>query len=283
MQFRGYRQFALRGREAQDDQCRGVFLPETDRGPMYIFNMDDPLPPDYAPALPLPASRPREEFWWKRARLSCFDAGSGLHLDDEPAELFPLPVDAMLPYFADDVPGAVDFLTRYAPFWSNGNRVYYDAAYRGAAVEKCSRHFCDAYGADPAGFYHAGGMVCRDSASPQGQYMWAKRHEYLNLFGIGDDSADMAYWTSAQALEDTLVAAMRALGSCPRAEDVFTLFTTPWPDGLWKTGQRIHPQQTAISCTLLSVATLFEEGVDLRWQRAEDRRAGAVEVCRYLY
>ena len=95
----------------------------------------------------------------------------------------------------------------------------------------------------------------------------------------------MAYWNKAWEFEQKLVAGMSALGNRPRAQDVFELFITPWPDGLWKSGQPIHPDQTAISFTHHAVATLFAERTDLRWQRGvgdhplpDPRRP---ETCRY--
>jgi len=53
--------------------------------------------------------------------------GSGMHIDDEPDEIFPLPVHRMVKTHCNDVPGAVDFLTRYGTFWSGSNLLVRDA------------------------------------------------------------------------------------------------------------------------------------------------------------
>jgi len=62
---------------------------------------------------------------------------------------------------------------------------------------------------------------------------------------------------------------IRAMGTKPKFEDVMKLFVTPWPDGLNKTGAKLHPDQHAGEYTLRSHGTLIDERIYYRWERDE--------------
>ena len=52
-------------------------------------------------------------------------------------------------HHADDVPGALEFFTRYKPFWGGANLVIRDRQKRSAAFEKCSYNFIEVFPAAP--------------------------------------------------------------------------------------------------------------------------------------
>ena len=65
-------------------------------------------------------------------------------------------------------------------------------------------------------------------------------------------------------------------------KEVLELFTTPWPDGLNKTGRKLHPKQPFSEYTLVTHVSLPEEGVVYRWQRsAEGEYPAEPEVYRF--
>jgi hypothetical protein len=196
--------------------------------------------------------------------------GSGLHIDDEPDEIFPLPISLMSGYCANDVPSAVQFLTRYSRFFGGMNFVLHDKKKRSIAVEKCSRNHMETFEPDPvSGFSYCSGMACRDPESAQGLYQKAKRDEYCRLFDLPDDGPDRVFWAACDRTERMLAEGVRAMGPRPSCEDVFTLFTTPWPDGLNKPGILLHPEQAVPQYTLISHATLIDERMYYRWMRDE--------------
>lgn len=117
--FRGYREMGLK-RRMLEERCRAAFLPDTDEGPLLLKNAESDLV-IWQPEPPLPARAPRGDFWWERVDWAIEGASCGMHLDDEPAELFPLPVFAMAAQHARTTPEVVDFLRRYAPFWGTEN------------------------------------------------------------------------------------------------------------------------------------------------------------------
>ena len=258
--FRGY---GAAGQH-RHEKCRVVYCPETDHGQMHIKNVDDPAPPNWR------ADRT------KPARLYCDDdlvwdgVGSGLHLDDEPEDIFPLPVPQMYRHYANDVPAAVEFLTRYSPFHGGGNFVLHDRQKRSVSIEKCSHNFIEVFPPDPvSGFTHVSGMVCRDPNSPQGKYQKARRDRYRKMFGLPDDGMDQTFWNACDRAERLLDDGIRAMGRVPKRDAIFQLYTTPWPRGLCKTGAKLHPQQSVGEYTLVTHAALLDERIYYRWMRDE--------------
>src|SRR5690606_5225269 len=118
----------------------------------------------------------------------------GLHIDDEPEEIFPLPITTMCLTECEDVPGAREFLTRYCDFWGSANAVLYDDQGRSVAIEKCSRNFIEFFEPNRYGRSHCSGMVCRDPQSPPAQYQRAKREAYCRHMGFGEDHPVRAFW-----------------------------------------------------------------------------------------
>jgi len=252
--FRG----TLKARPKLVEKCRVVYLPETDHGQFHIKNVDDPAiewKPD-----PNPPTAWQDD-------LVIDGVGSGLHIDDEPDEIFPLPVHRMMRTHCNDVPGAVDFLTRYSKFWSGGNYVLHDKQKRSAAIEKSSRNFIEVFKPDATGESHVSGMVCRDPNSPQGRYVAAKRQQFLDRFHQPKDCLENAFWGLCDKAEQKLATTLNKPGH-RNVEEMFTLFTTPWPDGLNKTGKASHPSQKAnFEYTLVTLACLLDERKFYRWQR----------------
>ncbi len=264
--FRGYAAVPVRPRPVE--KCRVLYLPVTDRGRLHVKNVDDPWRPDWKPNRTRPATLPISG-----ADLVFDGTGSGLHIDDEPEETFPLPINTMRFCYADDVPGGVEFLTRYSPFHGGYNTVLHDGNKRTVAIEKCSRNFIEVFPPDPVGgFTHCSGMVCRDPQSPQGRYQRAKREAYRRRFGLPADGPDAVFWDACDRAERMLVERIRALGPFPRAMDVFRLFLTPWPDGLNKTGAKFHPEQVHPEYTWWTHGTLLDEKAYYRWERDEQFR-----------
>lgn len=260
--FRG----VLRAGLARTEKCRVFYHPATDHGAMHTKNVDDPVPPGgWRPDRTMPRSLPCSR------GLVWDGVGSGLHLDDEPDEIFPLPFIQMFFHHANDVPAGIDFLKRYCKFHGGCNFVLHDDQRRSVAVEKCSRNFVEFYPPDPqSGFTHVSGMVCRNPNSPLGRYQKAKRDQYRRLFHLPDNGCDAVFWDACDRADRLLADTVRAMGPTPRRDDVLKLLTTPWPDGLCKTGAKLHPDQAAGEYTFVVCASLLDERTYYRWQRDEN-------------
>ncbi len=260
LMFRGIARSSLR----QQEKCRVVYIPQTDHGQFHAKNIDDPAPPNWRP-------QPKPEALPHAGNLVWDGVGSGLHLDDEPDEIFPLPITTMYQHYADDVPSAVDFLTKYSKFFGGMNFVLHDRQKRSVAIEKCSRNFIEVFEPDPtSGFSHCSGMACRNPESPQASYQRAKRQEYCEKFGLPNDGPDWTFWNACHTAEEMLASGVRSMLGTPRRDDLFKHFTTPWPDGLNKPGVKLHPEQTVPEYTLITSVTLIDELIHYRWQRDED-------------
>ncbi len=256
-----------RARAQSAEKCRVLWVPETDRGALHIKNVDDPAPPHWAPDRARPATLPCSQ------GLIWDGVGSGLHIDDEPDETFPLPIMRMYRHHADDVPGAIQFLTRYSPFFGGMNFVLHDDQRRSVAIEKCSRTFIEVFPPDPlGGFTHVSGMACRDPNSPQGRHQKAKRDAYRARHGLPADGTDATFWAACDRAERMLADGIRRMAPRPSCDAIFSLFTTPWPKGLCKTGAKMHPQQGLGEYTLMTHGSLLDERAYYRWARDENLR-----------
>lgn len=243
------------------EKCRVVYLPETDQGPLHIKNVDDPI-----------------TFWkpnpepFKDAEMSkglIWDGvGSGLHIDDEPEEIFPLPIPDMCHQLCDDVPGAVDLLTRYSQFWGGQNIVLHDDQKRSVAIEKGSYNYIDVFEPDSSGGSHCSGMAFRQPTTAQGRHAREKRLQYLQRFNQALDGPDMTYWNACDRAEEMLGNLMNQ--EFVTVQEVFDLLTTPWPKGLNKGGEKLHPDQGLGEYTLRTSGMLFDKRRIYFWQRDID-------------
>lgn len=282
--FRGFKQAGLKRAPApQVEKCRVAFIPDTDEGPLHIKNVDDPVA-GWIPAPSLPDRRPRLDWWWDQVEWLADGTGSGLHMDNEPDDIFPLPVLTMALEHAHDTPGFVDFLRRYSPFYGGANLLVCDQQFRVVAIEKCSHNHLEVFPPAAGAFSHISGMVCRDPDSPQGRYQRQQRDAYCRLYSLPADGPDHAFWTRCVEMEHRLVSRLRELGPRPKATDVMKLFITPDAEGgLRKDAHKAHPDQGVAESTLVTVATLFDKRRSYRWQRGRDGVSWPArpEVCRF--
>ena len=271
LMFRGFRQWGLKRQEPRMERCRAAFLSETDEGPLLVKNAESDLVL-WKPEPPLPARAGRQHFWWEHADWVAEAAACGMHMDDEPEEIFPLPVFAMAAQHAEDTPAVVEFLKRYAPFWGAENVLVVDKKLRAVAIEKTSRNHFELFSPDAAGRCYVSGMGCRDQDSPQGRYVRAQRDEYCRLYGLPDDGVDRAFWKMCDQLEAMLADGLAKLPAKPSAQDVLELFATPYPRGLCLDGVKAHPDQVLTCNTVTTYATLFQTRRYVRWQRPDVHR-----------
>jgi hypothetical protein len=273
--FRGYRM--CRPPAARDEKCRVAYLPESDRGQIHIKNVDDPIT-HWKPHRERPSCLPQG------SGLVSDGVGSGLHLDDEPEELFPLPVYQMLGASGiDNVPAAVEFYTRYSTFWGGANLLLHDDKKRSATIEKCSYNHITVYYPGADGKSHVSGMTCRDIKSVQGAYQQAKRMEYIKLYNRGDDCVDLVFWAKCREFEAKLAGALSAMPKVAKFADVVSLFTSEYPKGLNKPGLRLHPEEGLVGYTLLIHCTLADEKKYLTWNRSEDGKVFDAEPAVFQY
>ena len=259
--FRGFGEAS----QASAEKCRVAWVPDTDRGPLHIKNVDDPMPPNWPPARPVYLTMPHA------GALVWDGVGSGLHLDDEPAQIFPLPIRTMCQRGCGTVREARAFLERYSCFWARQNVVLHDQHGDALAIEKASFNHMACHEPDATGRVWVSGMVSRDPESALARHVAEKRRAYLSQFNLPDDGPDALFWQTADALEAKLSEFLSRPGPLA-SRDVFDLFLKTWPDGLNKDGRKSHPDQPATQYTLVTHGTLLEEGVTYRYERDAQAR-----------
>jgi len=256
------------------EKCRVAYVPETDRGQLHIKNVDDPITHWKRITEPVTAMQHADELVWD-------GTGSGLHIDDEPEEIFPLPIPAMCKVYCNDVPSAVEFLRRYTSFWGRQNVVLHDRQKRSVAIEKCSFNHMEVFEPGPNGESHISGMVCRDPDSPQGRHQQEKRMQYVRQFGLPEDGSDMVFWARCFDAEVKLADALNKPGPLKSAE-LIELFTTPYSQGgLNKDGVKTHPDQPVAEYTHVTRIAFIDERLFLRYQRNDDGSVYDAEPERY--
>lgn len=268
--FLAWRGFAKVRMAAVDEKCRVAYVPDTELGRVHIKNVDDPIT-HWKPYTDVP------KLDYYSADLVSDGVGSGLHMDHEPDEIFPLPVLSMFKQYSNDVPGAVEFLQRYKSFWGGGNLLLHDSKKRSVTIEKCSHNFFEAFYPGPDGRSHVSGMTCRDITSPQGAHQAAMRKKYVEQFNIGEDCADNAFWNACRGFEAKLSKGMKDLGPKPSSTALIDMFKTQYPAGLNKAGLRLHPKQGLVGYTLMTQAVLIDQKEIRRWQRSQDGKVFAAE------
>lgn len=273
LSFRGYRMAAKKRRSRSSggfapntiEKCRVAYLPETDEGAVFIKNADDPATfwrkdrtgDSFRQGLPT---------LWQSVRVA--GVGSGLHLDLEPEEIFPLPILQMRDQLCDDLPSTLEFLTRYSDFHSGYNFIVFDNKKRSVAVEKCSRSHIEVFEPAVEGRSFVSGMVCRDSNSPQARHQRAMREEYIELSGSrwdAKESFEVAFWEACD-LAERILADFLNDPKPVTADALLNLFITPFPRGLRKDGAKFHPNQPYIEYTLITYMALIDNRRAYRFQ-----------------
>ncbi|MFP4027010.1 MAG: hypothetical protein ACLFWL_04400 [Candidatus Brocadiia bacterium] len=256
LRFRGWGNLC----PVSSEKCRVVYLPDSDRGEFHIKNVDDPLtnwePSDEPPPSP------------RFPELMMDGVGAGLHLDDEPEQIFPLPIRQMCSKLAENLPSALEFLQRYSPFWGAQNLLLHDRQKCSIAIEKTSYNFMDVYEPGTSGESHISGMVCREPKTEQGRYVERKRKEFTERIGQDEEGPCGKFWQACDRAEQMLAELLSKVDVT--IDEILELFTTTWPEGLNKAGAVFHPDQPYASWTLVTHARLPDQGMVLRWQRSAD-------------
>ncbi|MFW6059807.1 MAG: hypothetical protein ACODAQ_06475 [Phycisphaeraceae bacterium] len=267
---------AVAARPSGEEKCRALYVPESEHGEIHVKNLDDPSW-HWKPRPPIEAMPSVNE-------LRMDGVGSGLHIDDEPDEIFPLQPRQMVTHYCNDVPGAVQFMQRYSPFWGRANLLLFDAQRRSVAIEKCSFNHCEVFEPDAHGRSFISGMTCRDADSPQGRHQQRMRERAVGMSGrADDDSPDRAFWAACRRFHEKLRDAVVGWGERVSLDEVIRLFTTPAPEGLNKENARFHPDQPIDAWTLATTVWLRDQRRVLRWQRAEGTMAWPTEPEVYQF
>jgi len=229
---------------ALPERCRVIYLPESDEGPLHFKNIDDPLG-TWKPQPPIPSHTP-----WPHAPLFFDGTGSGLHLDDEPPEIFPVNVQKLCAERCETVAEAGEFLVRYNFFWGSCNLLVHDAEGNSLAFDKASRCRVAIRHPEPSGLNYINGMSAFDEEYET--FIRARRAEYLRLTGQAADSLEGCYFSFCEGVLRNMKRRMADLRTNPTREALEHMMTSRDADGpLCKSGKPCHPEDTRPGATLI--------------------------------
>lgn len=241
------------------ERCRVVYLPESDQGPLHFKNIDDPLE-TWTPKPPEPPGQP-----WPHAPLYFDGTGSGLHVDEEPAEIFPLNVVLLCKEHCTTVPQVREFLVRYNHFWEGANLLVHDEKGNSAAFEKASRNRIAVRDAQPNGMNYINGMSAFDDSYQA--FITGQRRKYLELTGQAADSVEACYFRFCDGVLRNMKRYMGELAAEPTLAKLLAVMTSRDPDGsLCKSGQKVHPDEVNPGVTLYQTLHFLRSRIMLRRQ-----------------
>lgn len=162
--------------------CTYVYFPTSDYGPILANNLDalpdHPLLPPEWPAI--------------SEHLIIGGVSSGVYLDEESPEIFPVPVLKMVARYCRTTDEAVEMLQRYNHFWGPTNLIIIDHNQRVAMVEKTACRMAVRF--SPDGFAFITAMTQED---PELQaYVADRRTASLQARNLPDLCDDTVYWAA---------------------------------------------------------------------------------------
>ncbi len=259
------------------ERCRVVYLPDSDHGPLHFKNVDDPLE-TWTPKPPEPQGQP-----WPHAPLYYDGTGSGLHVDEDPVEIFPLNAVSLCKEHCATVPQVREFMVRYSHFWEGANLLVHDEKGNSVAFEKASRNRIAVRDAQPGGLNYINGMSAFDEEYQA--FISSQRRTYLQLTGQGADSVEACYFRFCDGVLRNMKRRMGELAGEPTLAALLTVMTSRDPDGaLCKSGRKVHPDEVNPGVTLYQTLHFLKSRIMLRrqWRGATPVWEDPWEEVRYI-
>lgn len=226
------------------ERCRVVYAPETPDGPIHFKNVDDPLS-TWTPQPPITDPGP-----WPHAPLFYDGTGSGLHIDEEPPEIFPADAREICRRHSTTVKEAEELLTRYNYFWGSANLLIHDDEGNAVAIDKASRCRYAVRRPGPNGVIYINGMSSFDAEYQA--FIEGQRTLYLEETGQDDSTPEAVYFRFAEGTLKNMKQRMAAYEKNPDHASLEEHMTSTDPDGpLCRTGRQTHPDDPVRAATLM--------------------------------
>jgi hypothetical protein len=210
------------------NECSAVYMADSaEGGPLYGRNWDVSRTPWAWSFIEPPRVGADGSKKMMMKGVSC-----SVFLDDEPQDLFPVDVFAIMPQDCKHVNDAVEFLTRYKDFWGPGNQFLADADHNSVAIEKANCKI----GVRPS----VNGVSAVGAVSFMIPHMREFKRErgLLSIKRRGwttDNAPDWKYWQGADARYERILFLAEKLGKLGKAatlQDMANLMTdhdVPYP------------------------------------------------------
>lgn len=160
--------------------CTYIYYPETEQGPALAHNLDSsPTEAFGAPGWPAVSEH-----------LIFGNVSSGIFMDEQSPEIFPVPVYKLLSRYCTSTDDAVELLTRYKHFWGPCNAIVIDRNHNVAMVEKSACRIGVRRSPDGFGFITA--MTAEEPEMKA--YLADRRSASIKARNLPDDCVDAKYW-----------------------------------------------------------------------------------------
>jgi hypothetical protein len=221
------------------EECRILYVPDSEIGPIHAKNVDGPLPGNGTPQPPVPRGTP----WFWNHPIVLDGVGSGLHIDEIPPEIFPVNMYDLCYENCTTFSEATNLLTNYNVFWGGGNLLVHDYKGNSVAFEKTQCRI-GTRGPNRNGVTFTSGMGALDPDIREHQQRM--RQKYLDQVGDDWNGPEGCFWRMSDETYKNMERYVEQLPARPTLDQVNGLMERRDPDGpLCYTGEQSHPRQPA--------------------------------------
>lgn len=244
-------------------RCTCIYFPTSEAGAIMGNNLDaDPDEPFNAPT-----SIAGEHL--VRGGVS-----SGVPMDEESPEIFPVPVHQLIERYCKTAAEAVEMFERYGDFWGPGNMIVADRDHNVAMIEKTAQRMSVRWSKDGFGFVTA--MVQVDPELKK--FVQQKRLDWLKSRGMDPDNCDdTVYWAAQDRRQKLMEELLEEARAKPTVEALRKMLQFRDDKRGWSAvcGEPIRPGVKGTGCyehTLRTQVWLLAQGKAKWW--AYDHKTG---------
>lgn len=244
------------GSAAGADRCTAVFIRDSkEGGPLSGQNIDNYRCPELEDWIKPPQKGPDGK--WK---LLIGGASSAVLCDEEPQEMFPVDVWAILPTDCKKIADIVEFLRRYSDFWGPGNFILADEELNAVALEKSNCRLGARFSQDGT----AAVTACSYLIPEMKTFKEERSRRSLEIRGWDETCLDWVYWKGCDARYRRLLKlteeASRRGATLDDMGQILTDHAVPFPDRICLAGERCLPTltDTDTNWTLTSEARVLK-------------------------
>lgn len=266
------------GTLAPRGQCTAVFFQNSAEGPLVGNNLDDIRRSfeEFVPPREGPAGKPIQKI------TQIGGVSAAILCDEEPEDIFPVPLDWVRPPEITMLPEWMEFLHRYRDFWGPHNSIWIDPEMNSAAVEKSNCRMGVRWPEDGASAITA----CAYLTPEMNAFKKERDRVSIERRGWDEDCPDFVFWAGCERRYHRLlelVAAESRRG--PTLEGLAAILldhAAPFPDRICLSGEQCHPSEPLTNWTLESSAqVMFGPTRRTVWSRVEGQTS-ACETTPFL-
>lgn len=238
--------------------CSVVYFPTSDHGALISSNLDTDIHEPYT-----------DPVWPQlNEHLLTGSVSSGVFLDEESPEIFPLPVYSIVARYCRTTAEAVEIYTRYNNFWGPCNSLVVDRHHDVAMIEKTACRIAVRRSTD--GFGYVTAMTQEDPGLHK--FVNERRIASLTTRGLPNPCADTRYWASQDVRRHLMDRLMNEARKNPTVEKLRSIMQYREADGkVAGNGDVLFPGDAPIEHTIRTQIFCVSEGRVEWWTRDNEK------------